>query len=206
MMNGQGWAALKKTILFWLSVMSLIGMCTFLQYQKYDEAALNLTQVKAQWQQRQQEIAYQQGFAAEIDTYLSHQKKWDKIGLMSPLNVTTWEQSLADMQQVLGLSHLHYEFLPVTPCDPAHCLANAAIGQQADIKVTLSRLQLAWTVKHEAGILAWLQALAHEYAGALKVHHCVWAVTPPFLEIDAQCELHLFNFPDLFPNPSAVQS
>lgn len=204
-MYRQGWVALKKTILVWLGVMSVIAMCSLLQYQKYDEAALNLIQVKAQWQQRQQEIAYQQGFAAEIDAYVAQQKQWDMIGLMSPLNVAAWEQALAEMQQVLGLSHLHYEFLPVTPCNPTDCLANASIGQQTDIKVTLSRLQLAWSVKHEAEVLAWLQALVQQYAGAIKVHHCVWAAKTPFVEIEAQCELHLFNFPDVFPNASVVQ-
>lgn len=204
-MYRQGWVALKETILVWLGVMSVIMMCSLLQYQKYDEAALNLIQVKAQWQQGQQEIAYQQGFAAEINAYFAQQKQWDKIGLMSPLNVAAWEQTLAEMKQGLGLSHLHYEFFPVTPCDPAQCLANAPIGQQTDIKVTLSRLQLAWSVKHEAEVLAWLQALVHQYAGAIKVHHCVWAAQPPFVEIEAQCELHLFNFPDVLPNAPAVQ-
>ncbi|MFQ6334033.1 hypothetical protein [Methylophilus sp. 3sh_L] len=204
-MHRQGWTALKKTIFFWLGVMSVIGLCSLVQYQQYEEAALNLTQVNAQWQQRQKQIAYQQSFSSEIEAYLSQHKQWDKLGLMSPLNVAAWEQSLAEMQQGLDLSHLHYEFLPVTPCDPAQCLANAPMGQQANIKVMLSRLQLSWSVKHETDILAWLNALAHRYTGAIKVHHCVWAVTPPFVEIDAQCELHLFNFPDVLSNASALQ-
>lgn len=204
-MHRQGWTALKKTIFFWLGVMSVIGLCSLVQYQQYEEASLNLTQVNAQWQQRLQQIAYQQAFSTEIEAYSSQQKQWDKLGLMSPLNVAAWEQSLAQIQQELGLSHLNYEFLPVTPCDPADCLGNTSTNQQTDIKVTLSRLQLTWSVKHEADILAWLNALAHQYAGAIRVHHCVWAVTPPFVQIDAQCELHLFNFPDVFPNPSSVQ-
>lgn len=201
----QVWAALKQTFLFWLGVMSLLVVCTLLQYQRREEAEQVLSQLEAQWQQRQQQAAYQQRFAAEIATYLALREQWQNIGVMSPLNVPAWEKALAEMQQASGLSHLRYEFLPTTPCDLALCLPQASTGQQADIKVMLSRLQLAWSVKHEADILAWLQALAKQYAGAIKVHHCVWTVTPSFVQIDAQCELHLFNFPDVFPNPSPVQ-
>jgi len=194
------WSALRPILLGWLIVLCLITVALAIVLHEQWKAGDALSQARNQLQQQQQQSALLASYQPDVHYFLAHRAGWQKFGLMRSPDFDHWDRTLIAMQQQFTLPHVAYEIQPTVSCTAVTCRSQWPTSQPPASNFTATSIQLNWSVSHESTVIDWLQQLEHAYAGLLLVRRCGWALAEGAEVITAQCDLVLFNFPNVLPD------
>lgn len=200
MMVSEYWSALRWFVAGWLAVsllsVTLMGLDVFRQAEMTHE----LAQLEEKLHDIRQKFMQDASYQPDVAFYLSHRARWQQQGVGKQADTQQWDASWLAVQQQWHLPHMQYDIQPSITCEGAACDRFWPGNPMPGLAVTLTTVNLRWSVAHETDILDWLQQLQRMYAGMLLVHGCQWAIVEATDLIAAQCELHLFNFPQMSPS------
>lgn len=199
MMTAEYWSALRWFLVSWLLV-SLLGFTSIgIRLLRHAEITHELTKLEEKLYSVRQQVTQSASYQPDVAFYLSHRAHWQQQGVNQPADPHQWATSWLALQQQWHLPHMQYDIQPSIICEGAACDPFWPDKPMAGLSMTVTPVNMRWTVSHEAEILDWLQQLQHAYAGMFMLRGCTWAIEEPTDLIAAQCELHLFNFPQMFP-------
>lgn len=198
-MASEYWSALRWFLAGWLLVsvsgFALMGFNLF----RHAEVTNELAKLKEKLHAVRQQVAQNASYQPDIAFYLSHHARWQQQGLGQPADASKLSTSWLALQQQWHLPHMQYEVQPSVNCTGAVCNSFWPGKSVPELSMTVTPVKMHWSVNHEAEVLDWLQQLQHAYAGMFLVRGCTWAIEESTDLIAAQCELQLFNFPQMFP-------
>lgn len=200
---GIYWREVRITLLAWLAALSLLGMVLMLALYHQKNAEEALLDAEKHWQHAQQQALLYANYQPDISDYLVHRDQWQASGLMQLPDVNRWEAAWANLQQQSSLPHLTYQIQPSINCLGGQCRQQSRLSHLPEINVTVTPIHLSWRVHHESEISAWLQALQLKYYGMLLVDHCQWELADSADAIATQCDLTMFNFPNVLSMPGS---
>lgn len=203
MKAGNYWLALRGALVGWLAAFCGVAVLLLFIMHRQSAAEVALAKVKQHLQQAQQQVMHEASYQSDIDFYLARHAKWQTLGFMQLPDLDHWEAAWATMQQQSRLPHLSYQIQPSVSCSGASCRQHWPTSQPPALNFTVTPIHLSWSVNHEVAMLDWLQQFYREYTGMLLVRHCRWQATEQVDEIAAQCDLEMFNFPDVLPDTLA---
>jgi len=193
------WPALRVPAIGWLVALCLLaGMLGIVLHRQWT-AENDLLQAKKQLQQRQQQVTQQASDQPDIAFFLAHRSKWQALGVMQAPDFDRWDAALDAMQQQFALPHVSYQIQPSLTCAASTCRQQWPTAQPPAFNVSVTPIQLTWSVAHESDVMGWLQQLERADVGLLLVRHCGWRLAAGADVITAQCDLDLFNFPHVLP-------
>lgn len=184
-------------MLAWLAVFSVLAVLIAVVLYRQSNAEEALAKVKKQWQHRQQEVMQSASYQNEISFYLAHRERWQASGLMQLPDFDQWELVWANLQQQFSLPHLAYQIQPSIPCPGGQCRQQWPLRQLPELNFTVTPIHLGLSVNHELDVSPWLQELQREYHGMLLVRRCQWRLAEMAAAIAVQCDLAMFNFPNV---------
>lgn len=193
------WRALRWFLAGWLMV-SLLGFVSIGSYLfKHSEASSELISLQQKLSSIRQQVTQNASYQPDVAFYLSHRARWQQQGISQAADTNRWVTAWLELQQQWHLPHMQYDIQPSVTCEGAACGRFWPGHAIPGLSMTVTPVKMRWSVIHEADVLDWLQQLQHMYAGMLLVHGCTWVLKESAGAIDAQCELHLFNFPNMHP-------
>ncbi|MGP1716613.1 MAG: hypothetical protein ACTS9Y_05480 [Methylophilus sp.] len=199
MITSRYWHALRWFLAAWLLV-SLLGFALLgFHSLRQIEIMRELKQLKQQLHTTRQQAAHNASYQPDVTFYLLHRARWQQLGINRPADPQQWTASWLALQQQWHLSHMQYDIQPTITCEGAACEPFWPGKPLAGLSMTVTTVQMRWTVNHEADVLDWLQPLQQAYTGMFLLRGCTWALEESTELIVAQCELQLFNFPQMFP-------
>ncbi|HSI27960.1 MAG TPA: hypothetical protein VK953_01665 [Methylophilus sp.] len=198
-MTSEYWSALRWFLAGWLLVsvsgFALMGFNLFRHAEVTDE----LTKLEEKLHAVRQQVTQNASYQPDIAFYLSHHARWQQQGITQAADASHLGTSWLALQQQWHLPHMQYEIQPSINCGDAACSSFWPGNPEAGLSMTVTSVKMRWSVNHEVEVLDWLQQLQHAYAGMFVLRGCTWALEKSTDLIAAQCELHLFNFPQMFP-------
>ena len=199
MMVSEYWKALSWFVASWIGV-SLLGLTLLgIDLFRQAEIAFELTQLEGKLHAIRQKVMQNASYQPDVDFYHSHRARWRQQGLGKPADPQQWTISWLALQQQWHLPHMQYDIQPSITCESTACDRFWPGEPIPGLSITVTPVTLRWLVNHETDILDWLKQLQRMYAGMLLVHGCSWEIAESTDLIAAQCELHLFNFPQMLP-------
>lgn len=193
------WQALRWHLLAWVLIILSGSVATGIYLFHYSTLENELLQVQQQLRTEQQKITQESAYQKDIGFFLSHKDLWRQLGLDSAADPSLWIDDWHVLQLQSQLPHMQYDIQPSTACEGLTCHQFLPVANVNGASMTITPVNMRWSVRHESDILNWLQLLQHKYAGMLLVRGCQWSVTESAALIDAHCELQWFNFPGSFP-------
>jgi hypothetical protein len=199
MIHNPYWLGLRWFLLGWVLVSILGAISISIIFSKQTEVHETSLKLQQQLNALAQQINRQATYQREASFYFSNQARWQRQGLSKEANPALWVSSWMTLQQQTHLSHMQFDIQPPKTCGNAACNQFFPGNTIAGLSMTVTPVNMHWSVNHEAEVLDWLQQLQHQYADMLLVHSCTWSVAESTDLIAAECELRWFNFPDVFP-------
>lgn len=199
------WQALRWHLIALLLMILSGSVVTGIYLFQYSTLDNELNQVKQQLHAEQQRVTQQAAYQKEVGFFLTHKARWEQLGLGRAADPLQWINGWHVLQQQSQLPHMQYDVQPSTACEGVTCHQFLPIPDVGNTSMTITPVNMRWSVAHEADVLTWLQPIQQKYAGMLLVRACKWTVAESAALIDAQCELQWFNFPDAFPVSVSVR-
>ena len=199
MITREYWQALRWFLAGWLLVNLLGFTAVGIHFFRHTEITSELIQLKQQLRAIRQKVTQNGTYQPDVAFYLSHRERWQQQGVNLPADPNHWITSWFALQQQWHLPHMQYDIQPAIVCEGEACGQFWPGKPVPGLSMTVTPVKIRWTVSHETDVLYWLQRLHQQYAGTWLVHGCKWEAKALAGAIDAQCELHLFNFPNMFP-------
>ena len=196
-MAGFYWRDLRITMFAWLTVLSMLGMLLALVLYRQRNAEEALAEAEKQWQHSQQQTMQYASYQPEMSYYLAHRERWQASGLMQLPDFDQWGSVWTNLQQQFSLPHLAYQIQPSMACPGGQCRQQWPLKQFPELNFTVTPIQLSWSVHHELDVSPWLRALQRQYQGMLLVRRCQWQLAEQAASIAVQCDLAMFNFPNV---------
>jgi hypothetical protein len=193
------WLALRVPAIGWLVALCLLAGIVGIVLHRQWTAEIDLLQAKKQLQQRQQQVTQQASDQPDIAFFLANRSKWQALGVMQAPDFDRWDAVLVAMQQQFALPHVSYQMQPSLLCSAASCRPQWPTAQPPAFNVSVTPIQLTWSVAHESDVMGWLQQLQRAEVGLLLLRRCHWRLAAGADVIAAQCDLNLFNFPHVLP-------
>jgi hypothetical protein len=199
MISHPYWLGVRWFLFYWMLVNILGAIAIGMMFSKQAEVSDIFLHLKQKLHVLEQQVMQQSTYQREANFYFSNKARWDEQGMSKAANPAFWVSSWMTMQQQAHLSHMQFDIQPAKSCESAACNQFLPGYTIAGLSMTVTPVNMHWSVNNEAEVLDWLQQLQHQYADMLLVHGCTWSVAESTESIAAQCELRWFNFPDLFP-------
>lgn len=199
MIHNPYWLGLRWFLLGWVLVSILGAISIGIIFSKQAEVHETSLKLQQQLYALAQQINRQATYQSEASFYFSNQARWQRQGLSKAANPALWVSAWMTLQQQAHLSHMQFDIQPPKICGNAACNQFFPGNTIAGLSMTVTPVNMRWSVNHEAEVLDWLQQLQHQYADMLLVHSCTWSVAESIDLIAVECELRWFNFPDVFP-------
>lgn len=193
------WQAVRVTLIVWLMMLTGGGMVMAYVFYQHAHAEEALRSLEQQVQQARARYASQASYWPDVHFYQIRRQRWQAQGLTREANLDQWVDAWLQMQQQEVLAHLQYLIQPAVSCTGVSCRPWWPTPHPPGFNLSVTQVQLDWTVMHEADVTDWLQRLSAAYAGMMLVRGCRWSVAEGAHAIQAQCDLTLFNFPDALP-------
>jgi hypothetical protein len=200
MIRDPYWHGLRWFLFGWFLVSILGAVSIGIVFSKQTEVSETALQLQQQLHAIEQQVTQRASYQKEANFYFSNQAHWQQQGLSKAADSALWVSSWMLLQQQAHLPHMQFDIQPPKACEGAACNQFLPGNAIAGLSVTVTPVNMRWSVNHEAEVLDWLQQLQHQYPDMLLVHGCTWSVAESTELVDAQCELRWFNFPDLFPH------
>jgi len=205
MKAGVDWQNMRPLMVGWGVTLSIGAMFVAIILYRQSFAEDTLSQTSKQWRVAQQRLTQYASYESDISFYLAHSVQWQRVGLMQLPDMNQWESALAEMQQQFSLPHLEYEIQSSASCAAASCPQQWPFKQAPEFNFTVTPIHLKWSVDHESAVIPWLQHLRTEYAGMLVIRRCEWRLAESAQTIAAQCDLDMFNFPNVLSMEGLTQ-
>lgn len=207
MMAGRYWLALNWSFIVWLAIafLGLVQGCVYF----FSQSELNeqLVQLEHQMHATKQQVLERAKYQQDIAFYQSHSAHWQQQGLTQPANPNQLIAEWAALQQEWALPHMQFDIQPSMSCEGQACSQYWSGDISAfGLSMTITPVKLRWVVANETEVIDWLEKLQHQYQGMLRVRSCTWSLGEAADSIVAECELQLFNFPNLVPGQPALQT
>lgn len=199
MKAGIDWRNIRPVMVGWGLTLSVVAVSVAIVLYRQSFAENTLEKANKQWRVAQQRLTQYASYESDISFYGAHFAQWQRMGLMQSPDINQWESTWAEMQQQFSLPHLEYEIQPSVSCAGASCHQYWPSKQMPEVDFTVTPVHLSWSVDHEAAVISWLQHFRTQYAGMLRVRRCQWHLAESAKTIDAQCDLNIFNFPNVLP-------
>jgi hypothetical protein len=199
MIKREYWWQLRWFLAAWLLLvtlgLALLGFNLFRHAASIEE----LNRLKLQLQATRAQMQRNSSYQAHVDFYLTHHSRWQQQGWHRSADPQQWAAAWLGLQQQWQLPHMQYEIQPAIHCEAAACNAYWPGTPVSGLALTVTTVQMRWSVSHEAEVIDWLQRLQHMYDGTLLVRGCHWTLAEATDLIAAQCELQLFDFSRMWP-------
>jgi hypothetical protein len=196
------WRALRWFLAGWL-IVNLLGFVSIGSYLfKHSEASNELIALQQKLSSIRQQVTQKTSYQPDVAFYLSRRARWQQQGISQAANPDHWITAWLALQQKWHLPHMQYDIQSSVTCTAAACDQFWPGHALSGLSMTVTPVKMRWSVSHEKDVLDWLQHLQHlqqMHAGMLLVHGCTWVMKESAGIIEAQCELHLFNFPNMSP-------
>jgi|APLak6261700342_1056250.scaffolds.fasta_scaffold00325_7 hypothetical protein len=193
------WPTLRVSAIGWIVALCLLAGALGIVLQRQSVIEEHWRQAKKQLQQRQQQLTQQASDQPEIAFFLAHRSKWQALGVMQAPDFDRWDAALVAMQQQFALPHVSYQMQPSLTCAASTCQQQWPTAQPPAFNISVTPIQLTWSVAHESDVMGWLQKLQRADVGLLLLRRCHWRLAAGADLIAAQCDLDLFNFPHVLP-------
>ncbi|MGQ3221155.1 MAG: hypothetical protein ACT6RZ_09105 [Methylophilus sp.] len=198
-MFSQYWSALRFFLLAWLLVCLLGFAVTGFNLVGQVNTSNQLAQLEQQLHATRQQVMQHARYQAYVTFYLAHRTRWKQQKMNQPADRQQWVATWLALQQRWHLPHMQYDIQPAITCEGAACDPYWPGKSMAGLAMTVTPVRMRWSVHHEAEVLEWLQRLQHVYTGMFVLRGCSWTLEESTDLIAAQCELQLFNFPQMWP-------
>lgn len=200
MIRDPYWHGLRWFLFGWLLVSILGAVSIGIIFSKQAEVSDTCFQLQQKLHALELQLTQYASYQKEANFYFSNKVRWDEQGMSKAANPALLVSAWMALQQQAHLPHMQFDIQPPKACESATCNQFLSGNTIAGLSMTVTAVNMRWSVNHEAEVLDWLQQLQHQYPDMLLVHGCIWSVAESAEFIDAQCELRWFNFPDLFPH------
>lgn len=201
MSDNSYWRTLRGVFIGWLAALGVLAVIVVIIIYRQSGAEEVLAQAGQKWRHSQQQSSQYASYQPDLDDYLAHRKRWQAIGLLQPPNLDRWESAWANMQQQYSLPHLAYQIEPLITCPSTHCTQQWPFKQWPSLNFILTPIRLSWSVDHESAIIPWIQQLQQAYRGMLLIRRCEWRLAEAKETVAVQCDVVMFNFPDVLTMP-----
>lgn len=145
------------------------------------QALAEREQARGEARRLEQQLRQARSEAAAITQQILFLQDLRRSGLTGPADRPAWAATLRTLHRELGLSALHYEFLPATPL-PGPDTSHARL-QRSPLHVQLGLI-------HEEDLLRFLDQLAHRVHALTVIHACrLWRDSDGGSGLRADCAL-----------------
>lgn len=198
------WNGLCRVLAAWGIILAVVAVWMAIMLHRQSAADHALEQAQQRWQESRQQFKQYASYQPDISFYLAHRETWQKTGLTQIPNLDQWASAWTEMQQQFSLPHLEYEIHPSVSCAGASCRQYWPFKQVPAFNVMVTPVHFKWLVDHESAVIPWLQHLRTEFGGAIFIRQCQWRLAEDAKKIAAECDLNIFNFPDVLPMPDVL--